>query len=95
MVGITLDYYFYQLSYLSLKSKNVVKFCVHISPIFSCPVTYYDTYLRSERMASHGSVVCPPYEVVKMDNRSGVLFSECWLSCSFLLQVSTDPHDNA
>ena len=37
----------------------------------------------------------PPYEVVKMDNRSGVLFSECWLLCSFLLQVSTDPHDDA
>ena len=33
-------YYFYQQSYLSLKSKNVAKFCVHISPIFSCLVTY-------------------------------------------------------
>ena len=30
----------YQQSYSSLKSKNVVKFCVHISPIFSCSVTY-------------------------------------------------------
>ena len=39
MVEILLDYYFYLLSYLSLKSKNVVKFCVHMSPIFSCPVT--------------------------------------------------------
>ena len=29
------------MSYLSLKSKNVVKFCVHISPIFSCWVTYF------------------------------------------------------
>ena len=35
------------------------------------------------------------YEVVKMDNRSGRLFSECCLLCSFLLQVSTGPHDNA
>ena len=42
MVGITLDYYFYRQSYSSLKSKNVVKFCVHISPIFSCPVTNKD-----------------------------------------------------
>ena len=41
MVEIILDYYVYQQSYSSLKSKNVVKFCVHISPIFSCPVTYY------------------------------------------------------
>ena len=40
MVEIILDYYVYQQSYSSLKSKNVVKFCVHISPIFSCPVTY-------------------------------------------------------
>ena len=40
MVGIILDYYFYQQSYLILKSKNLVKFCVHISPIFSCSVTY-------------------------------------------------------
>ena len=39
MVGIIFDYYLYQQSYLSLKTKNVVKFCVHISPIFSCPVT--------------------------------------------------------
>ena len=33
MVGIIFDYYFYQQSYSSLKSKNVFKFCVHISPI--------------------------------------------------------------
>ena len=40
MVGIILDYYVYQRSYSTLKSKNLVKFCVHISPIFSCLVTY-------------------------------------------------------
>ena len=40
MVGIIFDYYLNQRSYLILKSKNLVKFCVHISPIFSCPVTY-------------------------------------------------------
>ena len=40
MVGIILVYYFYHQSFSSLKSKNVVKFCVHISPIFSCPVTF-------------------------------------------------------
>ena len=28
---------------LSLKSKNVVKFYVHISPVFSCRVTYMVT----------------------------------------------------
>ena len=33
-------YYDYSRSYLSLKSKNVIKFHVHISPIFSCRVTY-------------------------------------------------------
>ena len=44
MVEIILDYYFYQQSYSSLKSKNVVKFCVHISPIFSCPVIYVCTH---------------------------------------------------
>ena len=41
MLGIITDNYFYQQNYSSLKFKNVVKFCVHISPIFSCPVTYY------------------------------------------------------
>ena len=30
-----------------------------------------------------------------MDNRSGILFSECGLLCSFLLQVGTGPHDDA
>ena len=40
MVWMLLQYYFYQQSYWSLKFKNVVKFCVHISPIFSCLVTY-------------------------------------------------------
>ena len=40
MVGIILVYYFYQQSYLSCKFKNVVKFSVHISPIFSYPVTF-------------------------------------------------------
>ena len=35
------------------------------------------------------------YKVVKMDNRSGRLFSESWLLCSFLLQVSAGPHDDA
>ena len=45
MVGILLDYYFYQKSYSSLKSKNVAKFCVHNSPIFSCRVTYIRIYM--------------------------------------------------
>ena len=40
MIETLLDYYFYQQSYVSLKSKNMVKFCVHISPIFSYRVTY-------------------------------------------------------
>ena len=40
MVRFIFDYHFYQQSYLSLKPKNVVKFCVHISPIFLCPVTF-------------------------------------------------------
>ena len=31
MILILLDYYYYLQSYLSLKSKNVVKFFVHIS----------------------------------------------------------------
>ena len=35
------------------------------------------------------------YEVVEMDNRSGRLFSKCWLLCSFLLQVSAGLHDDA
>ena len=34
-----LDSYVCTNSYLILKSKNVVKFYVHISPIFSCWVT--------------------------------------------------------
>ena len=34
-------------------------------------------------------------EVVKTNNRSSILFSECWLLCSFLLQVSTGPHNDA
>ena len=34
-------------------------------------------------------------EVVKTDNRSGILFSECWLLCSLLLEVSTSPHGDA
>ena len=29
------------------------------------------------------------------NNRSGILFGVCWLLCSFLLQVSTSPHDDA
>ena len=40
MVQILLDYYTRTRSYLVLKSKNVVKFYVHIRPIFSCRVTY-------------------------------------------------------
>ena len=36
----------YKVTYLSLKSKNVVKFYVHISPVFSCRVTYY-TYIEA------------------------------------------------
>ena len=39
------------------------------------------------------------YEVVKMDNGLGRLFSECRLLCrllcSLLLQVSSSPHDDA
>ena len=40
MVKIVLDSYVYTKRYLILKSKNVVKFYVHIRPIFSCRVTY-------------------------------------------------------
>ena len=40
MVKSLLDYYAYTKSYLILKFKNVVKFHVHIRPIFSCRVTY-------------------------------------------------------
>ena len=40
MVKIVLDSYVYTKSYLILKSKNVVKFYVHIRPIFSCRVTF-------------------------------------------------------
>ena len=40
MVKIVLDSYVYTKSYLILKSKNVVKFYVHIRPIFSYRVTY-------------------------------------------------------
>ena len=40
MVKSLLDYYAYTKSYLMLKFKNVVKFHVHIRPIFSCRVTY-------------------------------------------------------
>ena len=29
-----------ELLFLYFNFKTVVKFCVHISPIFSCPVTY-------------------------------------------------------
>ena len=39
MVKSLLDYYAYTKSYLILKSKNVIKFHVHIRPIFSCRVT--------------------------------------------------------
>ena len=39
-MGILLHYFMYWLSYSSLKLENVVKFCVHISPIFSCRVTF-------------------------------------------------------
>ena len=31
---------FCRIRYSSLQSKNLVKFCAHISPIFSCQVTY-------------------------------------------------------
>ena len=59
MVGIALDYYFYQQSYLSLKIKNEVKFCVHISPVFSCPVTYIaicvTIYIRSYMCSYYNS----------------------------------------
>ena len=48
MLGIILDYYIYQRSYLILKFKNLVKFCVHISPIFSCPVTYSEEEMEKE-----------------------------------------------
>ena len=34
------------------------------------------------------------YEVVKMDNRSGILFGKCWLLSLFLLQVSTSLLDD-
>ena len=53
MVGIIFDYYFYQQSYSNLKSKNVVKFCVHISPIFSCPVTYIYKVAKGDK-TNHG-----------------------------------------
>ena len=45
MVKSLLDYYAYTKSYLILKFKNVVKFHVHIRPIFSCRVTNYDRIL--------------------------------------------------
>ena len=35
---VVMDSHVYTRSYLILKSKNVVKFYVHISPIFSCHV---------------------------------------------------------
>ena len=41
MVKIVLESYVYAESYLILKSKNLVKFYVHISPILSCRVTDY------------------------------------------------------
>ena len=41
LVKILLINYVYSQSYETLKSKKVVKFYVHISPIFSCQVTYY------------------------------------------------------
>ena len=44
MVKIVLDSYVYTKSYLILKFKNVVKFYVHIRPIFSCRVTYTGAY---------------------------------------------------
>ena len=48
------------------------------------------------RVVSCGSgPMLASYEVVKMDNRSGRLFSECWLLCLFLLKVSAGPHDDA
>ena len=53
MVEILLDYYVYLLCYLSLKAKNVVKFCVHISPIFSCRVVckgHSRKYIASVRL---------------------------------------------
>ena len=42
MEKFLLDSYDYLQSYLSLNSKNVVKFYVYISPIFSCWVTNGD-----------------------------------------------------
>ena len=57
MVKILLDCYLYQLSISSLKAKNVVKFCVHISPIFSCRVTYIYIYIY----------ICISYNMGKRD----------------------------
>ena len=34
------------------------------------------------------------YEATKMENRSAILFGQCWSLCSLLLQVSTGPHDD-
>ena len=48
MMLILLDSYYYLQSYLSLKSKNMVKFYVYISPIFSCRVTYINFNLLLE-----------------------------------------------
>ena len=44
MVKSLLDYYIYYAytkRYLILKSRNMVKFHVHIRPIFSCRVTFF------------------------------------------------------
>ena len=49
---IVLDSHVCTCSYLILKSKNVVKFYVHISPIFSCRVTNVNSHLATESLAN-------------------------------------------
>ena len=56
MVKIVLDSYVYTKSYLILKSKNVVKFYVHIRPIFSCRVTYDTCFIRIDKSSLSNEV---------------------------------------
>ena len=69
MVRIIFDYQFYQQSYASLKSKNVVKFCVHISPIFSCPVTNYMEIITSDILYNFLSQNKPNYIITKLGDQ--------------------------
>ena len=75
MVKIVLGSYVYTKSYLILKSKNVVKFYVHIRPIFSCRVTNVLCTKILPIMLALCLMLLPSYNSYYAQNYAGIIGS--------------------